>query len=453
MTTQLQQTTSLEQMHSTSQRHTQDIEFNRERVYNDWELLNRVQHRYSPHQRMRTCNMVPIPANHNNVEISSSNIRGTKFKGLVRCRSRWCPTCNKIDVAVQQGMLLSGYFQMVKNGFIPFFFTFTQPRCEDIEKANTDMGYFMGLWKKAMAYKYRGKFDVKNMVISKDYTFNLDNPKQLYHLHLHNLLFVHKSMFETDQEKVTSLEALKAVNKTKKKKRGVLGRVQAFMSEMTRIWVEKTGYKASLKGQDVRVSEGEDIITYIKKVENSDKLVWELISKAKRQTHSTNTISWVGLLQRIANTHSKKAIAIYKSFLNKMKGKKNLSIGQGIKKLVIDDDVRLATHQKLSKQKEATNEKTKSYRISSALMKMIGLYRLQGALATMLDLSWDDKASYSMSMFEILVDECNKQILNPSTIPKEIQELKPFLLCLIEALQADNIIETNKALNIKEKLR
>ena len=136
-----------------------------------------------------------------------------------------------------------------------------------------------------------------------------------------------------------------------------------------------------------------------------------------------------------------------------MKGKKNLSIGQGIKKLVIDDDVKLATHQKLQKQTDTTNEKTKSYRISSALMKMIGLYRLQGSLATMLDLSWDDKAKYSMSMFEILVDECNKQILNPSTIPKEIQELKPFFLCLIEALQADNIIETNKALSIKEKLR
>ena len=83
MTIKLQQTTSLELLHSTSQRHTQDIEFHRERVYNDWELLNRVQHRYSPHKRMRTCNMVPIPANHNNIELSSSNIRGTKFKGLV----------------------------------------------------------------------------------------------------------------------------------------------------------------------------------------------------------------------------------------------------------------------------------------------------------------------------------------------------------------------------------
>jgi len=422
--------------------------------HNNYSLLNKVQHRYSPLRRMRECMTKPIPDSHNNIVLKTSDKRGTKFIGLERCKSRWCPVCNKIEVAVQQTLMTMRHLQMIKNGYIPFFITLTQPRNSDIETSNKNMGKYLNIWKRALEHKY-SELKAKYMVSSKDFTFDLIRPNAIYHLHYHNLLYIPKEMFETTKEKIHSLKALNSLSEASNNKSGVLSKIESFKAVCKQVWTRITGYKATEKGQNIQVAKNNDITTYIKKIESASNITYEVVSKAKTKTHNKDTITWVGLLEHIANKpNDKKAIAIYRHFLTAMKRKKLLNWGQGLKKLLIDEDIKEEVNNEILEKNEEMNktERTKSFRISTALMRMIGKLRIQGTLCSMLDSSWNGDNIYSLNMFETLVSKANEHIENPTTIIKEMIELKIYILVMAQAWKEDGLINDKRYATIQQQL-
>lgn len=424
-------------------------------THNDFSLLNKVQHRYSPSRRMRTCMVKPIPSNHNNITLSSSNMLGTKFIGLERCKSRWCPCCNKIEVAIQQGLMTMRHLQMIKNGYIPFFITLTQPRNSDIGKSNTDMGTFLKNWKRAIEHKYK-EFGVKckYMVSSKDFTFDLKRPTQIYHLHYHNLLYIPKEVFQTTQNKIHSLEGLNRLLNSDTLRDGVKSKVESFKASCKSIWTRITGYKAEEKGQDIQVAKNKDIMTYIKKIESANNITYEVVSKAKRKTHNKDTMTWIGLLEHIANTYDKRAIKVYREFLSAMKGKKLLNWGKGLKDLIIDEDIieEVERDKEVRESNKEVKEQTRTFNITTALMKIISSMRLQGSLCYMLDGYWNGENIYSNNMFEFMVSEANKLIETPTTTINEMIQLKPFVLIWLESMFQDNIINEDRYNQLKENI-
>ena len=427
---------------------------------NDYQLLERVQRHHSPLKSMRGCSMFVPQPNHNNVYVESSNIKGTSFKGLNRCRSRLCPVCNKIDVAIQQGLIMMKHYEFKKRGYVGFFITLTQPRESDLEVANSQIGRHLTMWKKRITRYYSKKngysvpLDVKNLIASKDITFNLSNLRQAYHLHYHNLLYVPREFFGMSEDEMKLINGQNKPYLGFELSKGVKSKIESFKAQIKRIWVETTGHKSIEKAQDIQLANDDEITTYIKKVESASSLTWELISKRKQHTHKKETITWIELLGKVATEKCSKAISVYRKTIEVMRGKKWLSIGKGVKDLEVSEEIEELITDKLTKENEeiSKNEKTKSFRLSTALFKMIQKFRLRGVLCSMLDRSWNEDLRHQINQFKILTTKSIEITELYTTTPREMIMLKPYFLCWVQSLFEKDLINDETYDSVRRQL-
>ena len=278
------------------------------------------QRQHAVTKTMQTCNTIPIAVLNPTIEDPNITIKVNEYassvSGLNRCKSPFCAMCSRSRAGERSHRIKAGIVGAFDRGHRVFFPTFTIPRQGSISDARQEiarrwsrMNHLFQEWRRAgLTVEYVKALDV---------TFNPRVKSHRYHLHIHAVVVVGGADSIGDSDKVSDFLINQMENKwlsSNTRKCRALRKCQHIreVKDVSNSTDKVSKYVAKMAGLALEIANGTD----------------------KTDTKSAHTVNLYQLMTNPKRVH----IAVYREFLEGMKGANTLRFTKRWDALAIDDE-------------------------------------------------------------------------------------------------------------------